>query len=398
MKIQRQKLLSTITYIPEKAFDGYTIFTPLAETPGTTWLVDMHGRIIHRWDLPGQVRLQSHLLDNGNILTGLAHRSNYPFLPFSGGEIAEIDWNGETVWSYEDKDLDLHDWVLRENGNLIVLKYTDVPDEIARRVQGGRSGGLAAEIDGKMTSYVIQEITREGDVVWEWTAYEHMDPELDAVDPTGTRSIWPGWNAIEELPNGDLMMSSYNTSTVVIVNRESGEVTWRWGKGDIAFQHNPTWLDNGHILLLDNQRVSTRWMPPDSSRVIEVDPETKKVVWEYRTENPVDFHNTYMGGAERLPNGNTLVCDAAHGRIFEVTLDGEPAWEYVVPFFGRNDSYGLSNAIFRAHRYAPDHPGLRGRDLSGSAHEHLNAEFGPGARFGEKKAVPTRAPRSANGA
>ncbi|WP_051790867.1 arylsulfotransferase family protein [Amycolatopsis jejuensis] len=373
MTVTNQRPVSTTLFVPEKANHGFTMFTPLAADPGVTWLIDMHGRLVHRWELPAQVRLRSELLTGGTILTGLAHKSGYAHLPFSGGEIAEIGWDGETVWSYLDDRLDLHDWVRRDNGNLIVLKYTEVPPKIAATVQGGLPG---TEEDGTMLSYVIQEITPAGKVVWEWVAHEHMDPVLDAIDPVGIRAIWPGWNAIEELPGGDLMLSSYNTSTVVIVDRATEDVRWRWGKGQISFQHNPTWLPNGNILLFDNQRFNTRWMPPDYSRLIEVDPESKEIVWEYKETNPVDFYNTYMGSAQRLPNGNTMVCEAALGGIFEITAAGERVWEYVVPFFHDSEFYGRSNAIFRAHRYQPGYPGLAGRDLSGAALSTWNELYG----------------------
>ena len=35
-----------------------------------------------------------------------------------------------------------------------------------------------------------------------------------------------------------------------------------------------------------------------------------------------------MSGAQRLPNGNTLICDSVSGTIFEVTLKDEIVWKY----------------------------------------------------------------------
>ena len=40
-----------------------------------------------------------------------------------------------------------------------------------------------------------------------------------------------------------------------------------------------------------------------------------------------------MGGQERLPNGNTLICESLMGRFLEVTMDGEVVWEFVNPFY-----------------------------------------------------------------
>ncbi len=38
-------------------------------------------------------------------------------------------------------------------------------------------------------------------------------------------------------------------------------------------------------------------------------------------------------GAQRLKNGNTLICEGLWGRFFEVTRDKEIVWEYILPFF-----------------------------------------------------------------
>ncbi|WP_218020989.1 arylsulfotransferase family protein [Nocardia crassostreae] len=76
-----------------------------------------------------------------------------------------------------------------------------------------------------------------------------------------------------------------------------------------------------------------------------------------------------MGGAQRLPNGNTVITEAAFGRIFEVTPAQQICWEYVVTHFTEYPDPdtaalfpGVSNAIFRAYRYqAADIPWLDAR-------------------------------------
>ena len=104
------------------------------------------------------------------------------------------------------------------------------------------------------------------------------------------------------------------------------------------------------------------------SRVIKVDPETNEVHWEYRGQPPISFCSQAISSAERLPNGNTLICEGSPGRIFEVTPNKEIVWEYINPFFvqGGGDGGGpsdITNAVFRAHRYGPEHPALQARDL-----------------------------------
>ena len=97
------------------------------------------------------------------------------------------------------------------------------------------------------------------------------------------------------------------------------------------------------------------------SRVIEVDRVTKEIVWEYRDDPPHAFFSAYISGAQRLPNGNTLITEGAYGRIFEVTPELEVVWEYINPYFGSWSPVdtslvgrGLQNRVFRAFRHAPE--------------------------------------------
>lgn len=81
-----------------------------------------------------------------------------------------------------------------------------------------------------------------------------------------------------------------------------------------------------------------------TSRVLEINPVTLDLVWSYA--NP-RFFSTNISGAQRLPNGNTLITAGAGGRMFEVTPKGEIVWEYIFPLFsGANES----NAVYRAYR------------------------------------------------
>lgn len=89
--------------------------------------------------------------------------------------------------------------------------------------------------------------------------------------------------------------------------------------------------------------LGRRW-----SRVIELDPLTKKIVWAYKAPNPADFYSATRGANQRLPNGNTLITNSDHGQVFEVTPDGEIVWEFLAPHV--NDK-GQRATIVQAHRY-----------------------------------------------
>ena len=111
---------------------------------------------------------------------------------------------------------------------------------------------------------------------------------------------------------------------------------------------------------------------------MEIDPSDNQIVWEYRGDPPISFFSYHISGADRLPNGNTLICEGAPGRIFEVTPAKDIVWEYINPFLGKSGAgvggttSGFANSVFRAHRYGPDHPALQGRDLDPDRHANLN--------------------------
>ena len=102
--------------------------------------------------------------------------------------------------------------------------------------------------------------------------------------------------------------------------------------------------------------------------------------WTYTAETPTDFYSRIMGCVQRLPNGNTLICDSTSGEVFQVTPDGKTVWRYVYPmdantplkqgeqasihsYLPRGDTL-FNNAVYRAYWYASDHPGLQKYDLT----------------------------------
>ena len=90
--------------------------------------------------------------------------------------------------------------------------------------------------------------------------------------------------------------------------------------------------------------------------------------WVYPETLDSDFFSPNISGAQRLPNGNTLICEGNSGHLFEVTPEGEMVWEYVTAYnqFGAIAEGGnpFGNSTFRAYRYAPDHPAFTGRDMT----------------------------------
>lgn len=121
---------------------------------------------------------------------------------------------------------------------------------------------------------------------------------------------------------GDIITSVREMNMVFVLDKETFAPKWHWGADELQKQHDPEQIDNGNLLVFDNGK-QRRY-----SRVLEVDPTTEKIVWEYKDE---DFFSNIRGLSQRLPSGGTLVVSSQRGRAFEVTPEGEVVWEYWSP-------------------------------------------------------------------
>ncbi len=352
--MDRKRYFGVTEHHEAKAYQGYTLFTPLGQR--TAYLIDMHGRVMHRWQLPFPPGDWGYLMENGNLLYG-GYTAKAP-LQFGGvgGVVMEVDWAGNVVWEYAD-DMQHHDFSRMPNGNTMVLGWEPVPQDMTPLIKGGFPG---TELDGQIWSDYFHEVTPDGRVVWEWHAYEALDVEEDVLCPLHERHEWTHVNTCNVLPDGNILTSFRLLNTIAIVDRSTGKLSWKYRGHELGHQHDPTLLDNGNILVFANgMHISGT---PGSS-VYEIDPRRNEVVWEYRTRPAWEFFSSFISGAQRLPNGNTFICEGMTGRLFEVTMDGEVVWEYVNPYFGDHRRHGRVNACFRARRYGPDYPGLSGKEL-----------------------------------
>jgi hypothetical protein len=178
------------------------------------------------------------------------------------------------------------------------------------------------------------------------------------------------------------------TNITAITDKISGKIVWQIGPdfdtspelrklGWIIGQHHAHMIPRGlpgegNILIYDNGGWAGYGAPNpgaptgmhnaqrDCSRVLEIDPLTLKIIWQY---TPLEagfspmmdnykFYSGYISGAQRLPNGNTLITEGADGRLFEVTPDHELVWEYVSPFFDQDYD---NNMVYRSYRYPYDY-------------------------------------------
>jgi outer membrane protein assembly factor BamB len=321
--------------------------------PGDVYILNLNGEEVHHWRMPDPPGLYGYLLPNGNLFYSGKLRDDewdrfQSWKRFKGGVMMEVDWAGNKIWEHRDKDHH-HDARRTSSGGAIYLTVELMDPALAARVKGGNP------ITGEngMWADVIVEVDSSGNRVWEWHAAEHLDLELDVVTFNDSRDEWSHGNTVVPLDDDRVMFSFRNISTVGIINKSTGDIVWRLGGEVLAQQHDPSLLPNGNILVYDNGSHSAHHALP-FSRVVEVDPKTNQVVWEYSDNPPYNFFSPYISGARRLPNGNTLITEGMFGRMFQVTPEGDVVWEYINPYFYEDSEHAVVNRVFRATHYQPE--------------------------------------------
>jgi hypothetical protein len=337
---------------PDRAFAGFTLFSPLPSTNKTVYLIDMQGNVVHTWAMPYPPGQSGYLTDRGTLFYNgqIPNESHVGRAPYKGGAALEMTWNGRVLWEVRHPDHN-HDGIRLANGNVMLICQKPLPEGIAAKVQGGRPG--TEYDDGKMDAPYLVEMTTDGKLVWEWRSWEHLDPVADAITAVqDDRDVWTVANGVSEMPDGNLLLSFRDISTVVMINRQTSKIYWKLGAPPLSGQHAPHMLANGHILLFDNGPHRLDQSFPHS-RVLEIDPATKEIAWKFQETRVADFFSPRLSNAQRLPNGNTLINEGWFGRFFEVTRDGDVVWEYVNPYFGTRQRF-VVNAVQRAYRYTAE--------------------------------------------
>jgi outer membrane protein assembly factor BamB len=276
---------------------------------------------------------------------------------FQGGVVLEAEPSGKIVWEYYHPDHH-HDARRLRNDNTMVLCIEKIPSWLVPQVKGGVPG---TEINGDMYADVLYEVNPAGEIIWTWHAWEHLDTETDIILLQEHRQEWTHANTVDELSDGNIVACFRNISTVMIIDRQTRKIVWKLGYNVLAQPHVPNELPNKNLLIFDNGQHRQN-EAVNYSRVIEIDRQTKEIVWEYKDDPAQNFYSPYLSGAQRLPNGNTLITEGSFGRMFEVTTaTGEVVWEYVSPYFGKRTvsaetklMCGEYNSVFRAFRYAPE--------------------------------------------
>ena len=351
------------------------------------------------------------LLDNGNLLT-------------SANRIFDAD--GNAVWNYRYPQH--HDLLEMPNGNILSLSHVLIPREEAVALGANPGSIACPALWATHIVEIRPTGPADGEIVWQWSALDHLIQDFDPKKPNygvvadhperidinftlaearcknDLRLDWHHANALDYNEDLDQVMITvrhfseiwiidHSTSAEEAAGRTSGnggkggDLLYRWGnprayqRGTLADQrllgpHNAHWIPEGspgagNVLIFNNgskhlgiergySSVDEISLPADGYNY-RLDEGSaygpNDLVWTYSADPPDSFYSNGLSGAQRLPNGGTLITDAEAGRIFEVTREGKMVWEFVNPALGYD-------RVYRAYRYAPDYPGLRGLDLT----------------------------------
>lgn len=297
-------------------------------------LMDMDGRILHRWRRPfaevfpeyplprdAYGRLcwrRVHALPNGDLL-----------VIYEGLGMARLDRDSNVIWANPGKF----------HHDLEVLP-------------GGEILSLARE------AHLVPHVSPDAPILEDFVVLLDSNgvelrrvSVLAAMECLGRKDIWPG----SEVPKGDIFHTNTvsivpeglsglpepfqpgrvltylrTLSAIVLLDLDTGCAVWAH-TGAHRMAHDPKLLPGGHMLLFDNLIHADSPNGVNWSRVIELDPLTMAVTWSFTGSEQTPFFSGTCGAAQRLPNGNTLITESDNGRALEVDPEGRIVWEFYNP-------------------------------------------------------------------
>jgi len=385
----------------ERADRGCVLFVPKPRYEAL--LVDVNGNVVHRWASEMGRLTDTQAARWPDFFAGWQTVSMAPngdlFAILSRHGVLKLDWNSQLVWMRAIPAH--HDIAVAGNGDIYVLT-----ESVRVVTSGGRKRALLDDgiailhPDGSVQRHIslFDVFTRSGD--WSAKLEQRIGERFRVLDERGLENLlasggeWrtryrdradveraarlllsghvegdereavamlraiPGspsdlFHANTVVPlkqhgrglwqDGDVIVSLANWNLVAVIDMKRERIGWSWGPEEIEGAHQPTVLDNGNILVFDNGTSKNR------SRVVEVDPSRKTIVWSYEAPG---FLSTSEGGCEGLPSGNVLITETRAARVFQVTKGKQIVWAYLNPFF---DEAGVRRSgIYRTHHISQE--------------------------------------------
>lgn len=410
---ENRGLRGVVAHDPERAYPGLNLYGSL--TSLRAHLRSMSGEIVHSWDAEGVFTNRRDFplgpgvlealpdIPPGLLVAELYDRHLLTIETFSG--LIKLDWDSKVVFArpnHAHHDVEVGPdgslWVLTaaqrqvETGTEPITIIDDVIEHLApdgALLQSYSIFEILAEDPGlrPLLAENIREARYWFQNLEQWeeariglhpsarSSFEGMFRLYDEAFVQKTRALEPSHalyvlrltpadmlhsNSIEVLParedglweSGNVLVSVRNLDLIAVVDLDARRVVWSWGPGEVSRQHQPSLLANGNLLIFDNGVAGGR------SRVIELDPSRREIVWTYGDQEKDRFFCSAMGGVQGLPNGNVLITYSSAGRVFEVDRDGQVVWDFFNPNqgfnpFDQNSGVEVIESIYRLERVEP---------------------------------------------
>lgn len=351
-------------YLPNKADNGFTLYS--TEKSPLVYLIDMKGNVVHTWDLSatgpiahsrGVIVDDAQLTSNGELVAVVTSDYDAPW----GLGVVKLDRNSKIEWFYHDKRAH-HRLSIGEDHKIYTLthKFVNSSSEWATKELGSpilEDSITILNSNGKeMKSFAILDAIKNSkfrDIVDILKARGKLDddPYLNPYEGDYTHINTVKYitkEQAEKFPfahEGDVLVSMRNMDLIAVIDVNKEVATWvafgPWHK-----QHEPTLLSNGNLLIFDNR---SQW---PKSRVIEYNPKTQQIVWEYSGTEAKPLQTDWFGKAQVLKNQDILITETNGGRLLEITRDSEIVWEFSNP--QRVKDTGETFRINFGYRYYPD--------------------------------------------
>ncbi len=394
-----------------KSFPGYTLFAP--EQSKVTYLIDNEGRVAHSWESaypPGKAAL---LRPDGTLVRTAAQISQWMLGGGAGGLVEMFDWSGKKIWSYTHLTPTSrlhHDVETLPNGNVLLLVRESHTRNYA--LEQGRQPARLTE--NALWSERVIEVKptgpTTGEIVWSWSVMDHLIQEVDSTKPNygvvkdhperlninsgHTRADWLHANSVRyNATRDEVMISVRDLNEIWIISKKTGDIVYRYGNpvnynmgssnDQVLFgQHDARWQDgdNLRVMIFNNGRgrpggdassVDEIVLPLASDGTYYREPDRAYMPAAHRVVYPLAVSNWFFAsrssGADRLPNGNTLICLGPEGTFIEISPAGEEVWKFASPAVNKLHSQwprNRRNPVFRIQRYHLDYPAFVGKSLT----------------------------------
>ena len=339
-------------------------------------LIDVSGRIVHRWradfhaiwpdpahvyppaDIPvDELHYQAHgmaLLPDGSVVFN-----------FDNLGAVKLDKCGAVIWTVDRKTH--HMVTLNPDGSFWIPARRDVRLLEDRVLLQERSRLDPSKADGRHEDTLLH-VAPDGAVLEEisviralvdgrFAADLYDARQISASDPTHLNDIevvTPALAArIAGVEAGDLLVSLRELHMLAILSRRTGAVAWS-RVGPWVRQHDVDITPDGMIEVFNNGDTRLAVDGVIGSSILRLDPATGAVRTMYPQDGDGSFFTRIMGAHQSLPNGNRLITESMAGRLLEVDAAGSPVWEFV-------QAYDDTHAVLMqsAHRYPPDYLTVR---------------------------------------